>query len=199
MQQSMARAGLAIALLVGAPGASHAITYLFAGDCDTPCGGVSGSISFADAALVPGNPYPAPTGFSFSFNGIEISDATALGFGLFAFPEPSFPAPPVPATVPADILAFGADIHVGETPQPSGDGGDGLIILLDGRWFAHGNAICTDTQCSFIRARGEFATGTGAWSTIPEPSVAWLIAAGLTVLSAIRWQGARPVRSPPRP
>jgi hypothetical protein len=178
------------ALLVGAvcavAGPARAVTYIFTGDCDPTCGGVSGSISFDDAALVPGNPYPAPTSFLFSFGGIEISDATALGFGLFAFPEPPLPGLPSPAVVPADVLEFAADLRVGETPQPSGDAGDALSILLDGRWFADDDSICSNTLCTFITSRGTPLQGTGAWSTVPAPPAAALLATALAGLAARR-------------
>jgi hypothetical protein len=205
MKERLARAGLVLLVIMVVIGVSHgssrALTYTFAGDCDTPCGGVSGSLSFADGSLVPGSPYPAPTSFSFSFFGIEITDATALSFGLFEFPEPPFPGVPIAATVPADISFFGADVHTGETPQLSGDPGDALIIFLDGDWIAAVDATCTDAQCTFARARGEFLHGTGAWSTattdatVPEPSTLFLLTAGLTGLLWVLRRRGRSTRA----
>jgi hypothetical protein len=168
-------------------GESHAITYTYAGTCTANCDAtnatVSGSISFLDAALVPGSPYPAPTSFALHFGAVDITDATVGSFGLFAFPLPPFPGLPVPAIVPLDLTSFVAELHAGEDPLPPADGADGVIITPSGLWLSTGNGNCIDDVCTSLRTRGSFAEGTGGWSgpaaTVPEPATLVLFATGL--------------------
>jgi hypothetical protein len=166
---------------------SQAITYTYAGTCTMLCDAsnltVSGSISFLDSALVPGNPYPAPTSFALHFGTVDITNATVGSFGLFAFPTPPFPGLPVPAIVPTDLSSFVAELHAGEDPQPPATAADGIIMTPSGPWFSTPNGNCNDSECHFIFARGDFVQGTGAWSgpgaTVPEPATVVLFATGL--------------------
>lgn len=175
-----------------------AITYTYAGTCTTNCAdvgltagdSVSGAISFLDAALVPGSPYPAPVSFSFQFGSVLITDATADSFGLFAVPLPPFPTPPSPAIVPADLTSFVAELHVGEDPIAPATAADGLLIAPSGPWIGTTGGNCNDAECHFLFTRGDPAQGSGAWSVaaiaVPLPSsllvlaIAMLGPAGLT-------------------
>jgi hypothetical protein len=186
-------ASLAALLTVAAIGwgysESHAITYTYAGTCTANCdrvslslgGAVSGSVSFADAALVPGGVYPAPLAFSLDFGVVHITQATATHLGLFATPEPPFPQLPSPAIVPTDLTSFAVDLRAGEDPVPPATGAD-FVSAAPGLWFAHPNATCITSDCSLEDARGAPATGSGAWSrvgSVPEPSSVSLLATGL--------------------
>ena len=166
---------------------SQAITYTYAGTCTAACDAtnatVSGSISFLDTALVPGSPYPVPISFALHFGTVDITDATADSFGLFAFPPPPFPGLPVPAIVPIDLTSFVAELHAGEDPVAPATAADGIIITPSGPWLATPTGNCNDAECHFIFARGDPAQGTGAWSgpgaTVPEPATVVLFATGL--------------------
>jgi hypothetical protein len=166
---------------------SQAITYTYAGTCTIACDAsnatVSGSISFLDTALVPGSPYPAPTSFALHFGTVDITDATADSFGLFAFPPPPFPQLPVPAIVPVDLTSFVADLHAGEDPVAPATAADSIRIAPSGPWLATPTGNCNDAECHFIFTRGDPAQGTGAWSStaaaVPEPATLFLLTTGL--------------------
>lgn len=192
MRKFAARIGFVLLFIAVAIGSSHrqsqAITYTYAGTCTFACDAmnatVSGSISFLDAALVPGSPYPAPTSFALHFGAVDITDATADSFGLFAFPPPPFPALPVPALVPTDLTSFEAELHAGEDPVSPATAADGIIIAPSGPWISTPSGNCNDPQCHFIFVRsGDPARGTGAWSgptaTVPEPATVVLLTTGL--------------------
>ncbi len=180
---------------------SDAITYAYSGVCTTECAevgltagdAVSGTISFLDAALVPGSPYPAPSSFALQFGSVVITDATADSFGLFAVPLPPFPALPSPAIVPADLTSFVAQLHVGEDPVSPATAADGLLIAPSGEWIGTANGNCNDAECHFLFTRGDPAQGTGAWSVA---AVAVPMPATLAVL-AIAMLGAAWLRRPP--
>jgi hypothetical protein len=181
-------AGILIAATIGwTHGESQALTYTYSGTCAEVCeqiglsvgDPVSGSVSFLDAALIPGSPYPAPLSFSLDFGTIHITEATADEVGLFAFPPPLFPGLPTPAIVPPDLTTFPSDLRAGEDPVPPATGGE-VVFAAPELWFAHPNANCT-TNCTFAFARGFFTSGIGAWSTatVPEPATVSLLAMGL--------------------
>ena len=167
---------------------SHAITYTYTGVCTTACAdvgatagdAVSGMITFLDAALVTGSPYPAPSSFSLQFGSVVITDATADSFGLFAVPLPPFPAPPTPAIVPADLTSFVAELHVGEDPIFPATAADGLLIAPSGEWVGTAAGNCNDAECHFLFTRGDPAQGTGAWAVaaaaVPLPATFPLVA-----------------------
>ena len=191
MRKFSGRIAFALVFIVAAIGPahreSHAITYTYAGTCTTNCDAsnatVSGSISFLDSALVPGNPYPAPTSFALHFGIVDITDATADSFGLFASPPPPFPGVPVPAIVPIDLTSFVAELHAGEDPVAPATDNDGIIITPSGPWSSTPSGNCNDPECHFIFIRGEAAQGTGEWSsaaaTVPEPATLVLLTTGL--------------------
>jgi hypothetical protein len=166
----------------------HAITYTYRGVCTTECAdvglaagdAVSGAISFLDAALVPGSPYPAPSGFSLQFGSVVITDATADSFGLFAVPLPPFPTLPAPAIVPADLTSFVAQLHAGEDPTAPATAADGLLIAPSGQWIGTANGNCNDAECHFLFTRGDPAQGLGAWSVaaiaVPMPATLSVLA-----------------------
>ena len=209
MRTSVPRATFALLLAVVAitwsHGPSHAITYTFSGECTTACAdvgltagdAVSGSITFLDAALVPGSPYPAPSSFLLHFGSVVISDATADSFGLFAVPLPPFPGLPTPAIVPADLSTFVAELHVGEDPIAPADAADGLIIAPAGEWIGTTDGNCNDAECHFLFTRGDPARGSGAWSVgavaVPMPATLSVLAiAMLGVAGLARARGRRP-------
>jgi hypothetical protein len=166
---------------------SQAITYTYAGTCTLPCDPsnltVSGSISFLDAALVPGSSYPAPTSFALHFGAVDITDATVASFGLFASPTPPFPGLPVPAIVPIDVTSFVAELHAGEDPVPPATDADGIIIAPSGPWISTATGNCNDAECHFIFVRGDPVRGSGAWSgpgaVVPEPATSVLFTTAL--------------------
>jgi hypothetical protein len=207
MRTSLTRATfvllLAVVAIAWSHGPSDAITYTYTGVCTTECaevgltggGAVSGTISFLDAVLVPGSPYPAPSSFSLQFGSVVITEATADSFGLFAFPLPPFPVLPTPAIVPADLTSFVAELHVGEDPIAPATAADGLIIAPSGQWIGTADGNCNDAECHFLFTRGDPAQGSGAWSVaavaVPMPATlsvlviamlgtAWLTRANLT-------------------
>jgi hypothetical protein len=207
MKTSLTRATfvllLAVVAIAWSHGPSDAITYTYTGVCTTECaevgltagGAVSGTISFLDAVLVPGSPYPAPSSFSLQFGSVVITEATADSFGLFAVPLPPFPALPTPAIVPADLTSFVAELHVGEDPIAPATAADGLIIAPTGQWIGTADGNCNDAECHFLFTRGDPAQGSGAWSVaavaVPMPATlsvlviamlgtAWLTRANLT-------------------
>ena len=197
-------ASIAVVLMFIASAVGHeswAITYNYSGTCTTACDeigltagdAVSGSISFLDSELVAGSPYPAPSSFSLHFGSVEITDATADSFGLLAFPPPPFPGLAGPAIVPADLTSFTADLHTGEDPQPPATAADGIIIAPSGPWFATPEGNCNDAECHFLFVRGDFAEGSGAWSSspvsVPEPATAWLLLLGL--FGVLCWRNAQ--------
>lgn len=168
---------------------THAITYTYAGTCTDNCdrvglspgGAVSGSVSFADAALVPGSGYPAPLALSLDFGVVHITQATATHLGLFATPEPPFPGLPSPAVVGTNLTSFAVDLRAGEDPVPPATGAD-FASAAPGLWFAHPNATCITSDCSLEDARGLPASGSGAWSltsSVPEPSTVSFLSTGL--------------------
>lgn len=187
------RARLAAILIAAAIGWSHgesqAITYIYSGTCAEFCDGigltvgdpVSGSVSFVDAALVPGSPYPAPLSFSLDFGTVHITDATADEVGLFAYPLPPFPLPPTPSIVPVDLTTFPSDVRAGEDPVAPATSGD-VVIAAPGGWVADSGGTCS-TDCASVVTRGFATTGSGAWSSaptrVPEPATVSLLATGL--------------------
>jgi hypothetical protein len=200
-------AAFVLVFLIGAVGPtqreSHAITYTYAGTCTINCDAsnatVSGSISFPDSALVPGNPYPAPTSFALHFGIVDITDATADSFGLFAFPPPPFPGLPVPAIVPTDLTSFVAELHAGEDPVAPATAADAIVIAPSGPWSATPTGNCNDPECRFIFVRGFPAEGTGSWSsvaaTVPEPTTLILFTTGLIATTlVIRRRGPKEFR-----
>ena len=196
MRPSLTRATfvllLAVCAIIWSPGPSHAITYTYTGVCTTECGdvglvagnAVSGSITFLDAALVPGSPYPAPSSFLLHFGSVVITDTTADSFGLFAVPLPPFPGLPTPAIVPADLSSFVAELHVGEDPIAPATAADGLLIAPSGEWIGSTAANCNDAECHFLFTRGDPARGTGAWSVgaVAVPMPATLSVLGIAML-----------------
>ena len=173
--------------LAAGHGESQAITYTYAGTCTMLCDAsnatVSGSISFLDATLVAGNPYPAPTSFALHFGAVDITNATADSFGLFSSPPPPFPALPLPAIVPTDITSFVAELHAGEDPVSPATAADAIVIAPSGPWSATPTGNCNDPECHFIFVRGFPTEGTGAWSSVaaavPEPASLVLFTTGL--------------------
>ena len=191
---------LAAVAITWSHGWSHAITYTYTGVCTTECGDVgliagdpvSGSITFLDAALVPGSPYPAPSSFLLHFGSVVISDATADSFGLFAVPLPPFPGLPTPAIVPADLSSFVAELHVGEDPLAPATAADGLIIAPSGEWIGTTNGNCNDAECHFLFTRGDPAQGSGAWSVaavaVPMPAPLSVLAIAML---GVAWRARR--------
>ena len=79
---------LAVVAITWSHGRSHAITYTYTGVCTTECADVGltagdavfGTITFLDAALASGSPYPAPSSFLLQFG--SSTDAHALSHML---------------------------------------------------------------------------------------------------------------------
>ena len=179
---------LAVVAITWSHGRSHAITYTYTGVCATECADVGltagdavfGTITFLDAALASGSPYPAPSSFLLQFGSVIITDATADSFGLFAVPLPPFPGLPTPAIVPADLSSFVAELHVGEDPIAPATAADGLLIAPSGEWIGTANGNCNDAECHFLFTRGDPAQGLGAWSVagvaVPMPATLSVLA-----------------------
>ena len=195
MRTALTRATLALLLaavaIAWSNDRSHAMTYTYTGVCSTECGDVgliagdpvSGSITFPDAALVPGSPYPAPSSFLLHFGSVVITDATADSFGLFAVPLPPFPGLPPPAIVPADLSSFVAELHAGEDPIAPATAADGLLIRPSGEWIGTATGNCNDAECHFLFTRGDPAQGSGAWSVaavaVPMPATVSVLVIGM--------------------
>jgi hypothetical protein len=183
------------AAVVSTPGGSEAITFVYAGVCETECAqidltagdAVSGFISFDDGTLVPGSPYPAPTSFAFNFGVVEITEATALDFRLWDRLNP-FVA--VPAVVPGDITNFGASVVTSENlhTNPDPTPGEGVGIEPVGIWVAGTQTLCAGNDCEFLSTRTGFASGSGAWfsTAVPEPTTLSLLAVGVLGAAWVR-------------